>query len=1048
MAEIRSSNLPAIPLKSAETQVKLAIDALAGRGDINQKALTIPDLVALGIITKEGAVFLETLPPRYDLGDINYPETGTGNGKDGVDGRTSYFHIAYADSADGSVNFNHTSGIYIGTYVDFIVTDSPDYTVYAWNKFEGTDGTDGTDGIPGVNGANGETSYLHLKYSNDGTSFTPDTGAGIGEDVGDWLGQYVDFILADSIVFNDYLWGVIAGQDGIDGVNGSDGIPGADGVDSYFHVAYADNNDGTLNFNFIGGDYIGTYVDSTPGSSSDPALYNWVIIKGIDGTNGIPGVDGVNGETSYLHIKYSPDGLSFSGNGGEDVDAWLGQYVDFILADSNVFTDYTWSKIEGVAGPQGNDGIASYSYTAYGDDLSGSNFSLTYTGQYYMGTFSSSNPTQSTTPSDYTWVLIRGADGADGTGIADVPTVPHSLTTAQSFAAIFLSWGYAAYNGQYGTEIWRSQVDDILTATLIATASGTKYTNNVGEKAAYFYWIRNRNINGVVSGYNSASGTPGASNMVLTAEDFVLDNPDAEFQAFTIANYGDVITPDWKLLLNGQVIVTSDLSIGQLLSGEMQPNTTFTIGNSSIEIGTDGAGLGYMNIAGDGGITGNDYLRVTNGSVTAFVYANGGHVQYKELRRVERGVANHGVEVFIPGFFRFEPTVYLTPYNITVYNNKYKNQNQSLLIQAGEITPVIGQEGSWKFTPLALLALTAEIFTQVEIIEITTSADSYSAISTFEYLLATGGFVRAQISSFRLLNEGTYQKRTSTLDVYASEDTVNYILVGSLTRAHETSLTDLNFDVTITLPYQSDWIFRYDFSSADTTGTFPSGIDVYEYAEDISTTGTPLTLETTAATASKTQLVESTRPVRDGSWELYQVKYAYTYDWTVEGWTIEWSNGDDNGQALIDLPDEFSTHIVQSPSLGSGTGITPVCNGYPAFNTVGPLYAVKSGTATKDLGTILVNAGNTALLHAGQYSADTIRTRGQSVTADCSGSLAGYARSYLSITGFDVTYYYRRVKTSSTTPTNHYKVLSVDVNLGATNISISTAVINYLAVGE
>ena len=915
MAKIESSNLPAIPLSKAETQVKLAIDALAGRGDINQKALTIPDLVALGIITEEGAVFLESLPPRYDLGDINYPETGTGDGEDGVDGRTSYFHIAYANSADGSLDFNHTSGIYIGTYVDFIITDSPDHTVYAWNKFEGTDGTDG-----------------------------------------------------------------------------------------------------------------------------------------VDGTDGIPGVNGENGETSYLHLKYSDDGLTFTGNSGEDVGAWLGQYVDFTLADSSVFDDYTWSKIEGTegaTGPQGNDGIASYSYTAYGDDLSGSNFSLTYTGQYYMGTFSSSNPVQSVDPVDYTWVLIRGSDGEDGTGVADVPTVPHSLTTAQSFGAIFLSWEYAAYNGQYGTEIWRSQTDDIGTATLIATASGTKYTNNVGEKKAYFYWIRNRNINGVVSGYNSATGTPGISNMVMTAEDFVLDNPDAEFQAFTIVNYGDEITPDWKLLLNGQVIVTSDLSIGQLLSGEMRPDTTLTIGNSSIEIGTDSDGLGYINVAGDGGITENDYLRMTNGAVTTYIYANGEHIQYKELRRVERGVVNHGVEVIIPGYFKFAPTIYLTPYNISVYNKNYNNQNQSLLIQAGEVTAVVGQEGSWKFTPVAVLSLSADTLTQVETINTTTSSNSYIAISSFEYINATNAFVRALVSSSRLVNNGTYQKRQSTLNVYASDDTVNYVLIGTVTKNHGTSTANINFDVNVTLPYSANWIFRYNFSSKDVSGTFPSGGDVYEYATDVSTTGQSFNLTTTAGSPSKTQLVVNTRPARDASWTLYQVKYAYTYDYQVEGWTIEWSSGDDNGQAIIDLPDEFSTHKVQSTALGIfDTGVTPVCNGYPSYSTVGSLYAQKSGTITEDLGTIVVNGGNSALLHAGQYSADTIRVKGESVTADCSGSLAGYAKSHLNITSFNVTYYYRRVKSASTTPTNHYQITSVDVSLGATDISIDTAVINYLAVGE
>ena len=65
----------------------------------------------------------------------------------------------------------------------------------------------------------------------------------------------------------------------------------------------------------------------------------------------------VNGQTSYLHIKYSDDGSSFTANNGETPGAWIGQYVDFTEADSTVFSKYKWSKIKGDKGDKGDTGL-------------------------------------------------------------------------------------------------------------------------------------------------------------------------------------------------------------------------------------------------------------------------------------------------------------------------------------------------------------------------------------------------------------------------------------------------------------------------------------------------------------------------------------------------------------------------------------------------------------------------------------------------------------------------------------------------------------------
>ena len=67
-------------------------------------------------------------------------------GARGSDGRTSYLHTAYSNSATGDRDFsttNSTNKEYIGTYSDFEINDSNDYRRYKWVKIKGENGRDG-----------------------------------------------------------------------------------------------------------------------------------------------------------------------------------------------------------------------------------------------------------------------------------------------------------------------------------------------------------------------------------------------------------------------------------------------------------------------------------------------------------------------------------------------------------------------------------------------------------------------------------------------------------------------------------------------------------------------------------------------------------------------------------------------------------------------------------------------------------------------------------------------------------------------------------------
>lgn len=136
-------------------------------------------------------------------------------GKDG-DGRTSYFHIKYSSVSNptSSSQMSETPNVYIGTYVDFDPSDSTDPNKYTWYRFQGLQGEKGEQGIPGI-GTDGKTSYLHIKYSNDGgKTFTSSNG----ETVGTYIGTYTDFNPTDSHDVGSYTWAKIKGDQGSEGI--------------------------------------------------------------------------------------------------------------------------------------------------------------------------------------------------------------------------------------------------------------------------------------------------------------------------------------------------------------------------------------------------------------------------------------------------------------------------------------------------------------------------------------------------------------------------------------------------------------------------------------------------------------------------------------------------------------------------------------------------------------------------------------------------------------------------------------------------------------
>ena len=121
------------------------------------------NLKYIGIYTGTSAT-APTTPTSYTWSKIKGEDGAQGvPGARGSDGRTSYLHTAYSNSATGDRDFSTTNSNgkeYIGTYSDFEINDSNDYRRYKWVKIKGENGRDGNNGRDGRNGDSYTRNYL------------------------------------------------------------------------------------------------------------------------------------------------------------------------------------------------------------------------------------------------------------------------------------------------------------------------------------------------------------------------------------------------------------------------------------------------------------------------------------------------------------------------------------------------------------------------------------------------------------------------------------------------------------------------------------------------------------------------------------------------------------------------------------------------------------------------------------------------------------------------------------------------------------------------
>lgn len=228
-------------------------------------------------------------------------------------------------------------------------TESVSYGV----SYQGSNGQNGADGAPGADGHDGvgiASSDVSWQASDSGTTVPTGTWSQSVPDLDP--GQYLWTRTVWTYTDGDSTTTYSVSRFGENGAQGIQGPPGEDGQPLYTWIKYADTPTSGMSDSPDGKTYMGiAYNKESSTESSIYDDYQWSLIKGADGAQGVQGPPGEDGTTLYTWIKYatSDGGANMSDNPtGRD---YIGiAYNKTSSTESTNPKDYAWSLIQGETG--------------------------------------------------------------------------------------------------------------------------------------------------------------------------------------------------------------------------------------------------------------------------------------------------------------------------------------------------------------------------------------------------------------------------------------------------------------------------------------------------------------------------------------------------------------------------------------------------------------------------------------------------------------------------------------------------------------------------
>ncbi|MDN6709907.1 MAG: hypothetical protein L0L46_00425, partial [Tetragenococcus halophilus] len=342
---------------------------------------------------------------------VAYMGTNGNNGHDGIAGKDGTgiktTTITYAVGTSGtsapasgwnSQVPNVPAGQYLWTKTVWAYTDNTSETGYSVSKFgekgdrgdrgiQGLQGPDGTQGIPGPKGADGtDAPTITVKsytYSAGSRAEIELTGPNAFKQTVYNRGHNVWVIDATTHELKEFV-----------------------SCDTYTAMSFSHNGVSTTL-----ADYLTSLKDSIVViAASDADAIDQNVRDVLNSMGGFPDF-GTWGSWQYGHVFI---GMSKRNDGSWPLQPRQG-YEEVIKEDGSA-PEIGCTLSKGGIVANGADGKTQYTHIAYANSADGwKDFSTSDSNRAYIGMYVNFNVNDSTTPSDYSWTLVKGADGTQGT---------------------------------------------------------------------------------------------------------------------------------------------------------------------------------------------------------------------------------------------------------------------------------------------------------------------------------------------------------------------------------------------------------------------------------------------------------------------------------------------------------------------------------------------------------------------------------------------------------------------------------------------------------